>query len=44
MTSVLGRMSRVDDDGVLGLVVDDEIGVVVTTAHPYVRLSDEHVE
>lgn len=41
VTSVLGWMSRIDDDGVLGLVVDDKIGVVVTTAHPCVRMSDE---
>lgn len=28
-------MGRVNDDGVLGLVVDNEVGVVVATANPY---------
>jgi len=30
----LRGVRRVDDDGVLGLVIDDEIGVVVGTTNP----------
>ena len=30
----LFRVCRVDDDGILGLIVDDQVGVIITTAHP----------
>lgn len=33
---LLGRVRRVDDDGVLGFVIHDEVGVVVGTANPCV--------
>jgi hypothetical protein len=31
----LGWVCRVDDHGVLGFVIDDEVGVVVGTTNPY---------
>lgn len=33
--NILVGIGRVDNDGILGLVVDHQIGVVVTTAHPW---------
>lgn len=30
----LGRICRVDDDGVFALFIRDQVGVVVATAHP----------
>ena len=31
---LLVRVGRVDDDGVLGLVVDNQIGIVAAAPHP----------
>jgi len=31
----LSRVGRVNDDGLLGLVVDNEVGVVVALPHPF---------
>ncbi len=31
----LGRVSRVNNDSFLGLVVDNEVGVVVALPHPF---------
>jgi hypothetical protein len=33
----LGRMCRVDDNGVLGFVIDDEVGVVVALPRPCIQ-------
>lgn len=35
----LRRVGRVDDDGILALVICDQVGVVVATAHPFQDLS-----
>jgi hypothetical protein len=34
----LGRVSRVNDDGVFGFVIYYEVGIVVTLAHPLISL------
>jgi len=33
----LFRVRRVDDHGILGLLVLDQVGVVIATTHPYIR-------
>ena len=37
--AVLWRIRRVDDDGVLGLVIRHEVGVIIARSLPYVMVN-----